>query len=322
MWLLAMEASAHGWMTRPVSKNELSANRNWQSGMPGDFRYEPQSSANGNGYGSMATSPGASCGARSNVYAAGLGTWQTWYDGAGVPVPTLTPGAEVEVNYRVTADHGGQAWLMVACGGRIGEDVAWTYLERSPSDRGRHFMPSNPGIFAWRRGAYSSSTWKARFVVPSSFACPAGVGVGRLLWKTANSCLDVNNVGRKTETFSRAEYEAAIGGRALSTCSIPPEAFISCFDFRTAQGPGPLPTPAPVPLPTPAPTPVPTFAPTPAPPVGSCVRNTDCDANAWCNSPGFDTWCPQQPNCPAPQCVRASSRQSLLRMRQVQQHGQ
>eukprot|EP00933_Yihiella_yeosuensis_P057003 TRINITY_DN564_c0_g1_i1.p1 TRINITY_DN564_c0_g1~~TRINITY_DN564_c0_g1_i1.p1 ORF type:complete len:579 (+),score=91.86 TRINITY_DN564_c0_g1_i1:72-1808(+) len=45
---------------------------------------------------------------------------------------------------------------------------------------------------------------------------------------------------------------------------------------------------------------------------GNCVRNPDCDANAWCKDPAYDTWCPQQVKfggpCPSPQCIRGSLR--------------
>merc|ERR1712003_385802 len=51
--------------------------------------------------------------------------------------------------------------------------------------------------------------------------------------------------------------------------------------------------------------PSPTQAPSPTPPTGACVHETDCSVSAWCNTPGYDTWCRQQGqsgSCPAPMC--------------------
>merc|ERR1712176_156183 len=51
--------------------------------------------------------------------------------------------------------------------------------------------------------------------------------------------------------------------------------------------------------------PSPTQAPSPTPPTGACVQETDCSVSAWCNTPGYDTWCRQQGqsgSCPAPMC--------------------
>jgi len=249
-------------------------------------------------FGSMSNSPEASCGAQSPVYAKGLGTWNKWYDSAHVSVPTLVPGGEFELEVQLTADHGGQAWLMVACGDHIGEDVEWTYLERSSRDRGHHFMPSNPGVYAWKTREHGYAKFTAQYKVPGDLSCPGGLAVGRWLWKTANTCLDENNLGRGTETFSRAEYEDAIGvprgSFHLSTCAVPPEVFISCLDFKVIgenEGPAPTseptPTPAPTPAPTPEPTPTsgPTIAPTPAPsppPSGPCSKAWgQCGGKTW-----------------------------------------
>jgi len=48
---------------------------------------------------------------------------------------------------------------------------------------------------------------------------------------------------------------------------------------------------------------------TAAPTGGSCVRNTDCGLNAWCNDPSYDTYCAWQSvdSCPSPQCVVKSA---------------
>ena len=119
-------------------------------------------------------------------------------------------------------------------------------------------MPSNPGIYAWATSEAASRTGnqiRATWFVPPTFACPGGKVVGRWLWKTGSSCNDVNNVGRKTETFVADEFRAVVnaftpGSWIKPPCTAPPETFISCLDFLVAGTP-PGPTPPPVP---PAPT--------------------------------------------------------------------
>lgn len=170
--------------------------------------------------------------------------------------------------------------MQIACGNEISENVNWTILERSASDRGHRFLPSNPGVYAWRVGA-ASGRLVADFHVPSSFSCPTPMAVGRWLWKTGNSCNDYNNVGRKTETLVRSEV-AAVGSNH-QPCGANPETFISCFDFRL-EGPS-SPTPAPAPTPTSAPTPTP--PPTPPPPaptpqLGCAACKNQCQD--YCNS--------------------------------------
>jgi len=68
-------------------------------------------------------------------------------------------------------------------------------------------------------------------------------------------------------------------------------------------------TPTPTPSPTPpSPTPPSPTPPSPTPPTGSCVHETDCSVSAWCNAPGYETWCLQQGlsgSCPAPMCKQA-----------------
>lgn len=274
-------------MTKPVSKNHMEA-RHWVNGMPEDFRYCPDCSANGNMAGEKDSTPEAQCGAHDPIHAQGLGTWGKWYDSAGVQVTTLVPGGELDLEVQLTADHGGQAWLQVACGDHIDNDLVWTLLERAPGDRDHHFMPNNPGVFAWRQQEYGYAKFSARYTVPGSFSCPSGMGVGRWVWKTGNTCLDENNLGRSTETFNRADYEAVVGSRSIDTCSVAPEVFISCFDFKVLgeyEGPvptlAPLPTPSPKPEPKPEPTPTPTPAPSP-PPSTECSKVWDqCGGQTW-----------------------------------------
>lgn len=302
--LIAPEVSAHGWVTKPVSKNHL-AFKHFQSGMPEghpSFRYEPQSCANGNMNGKMLKSRAASCGATSSVYTNGLSVWGKWYKRAKVGIPTLRPGKSFALEVEITADHGGQAWLMVACGDRISESTKWTFLKRSTLDRKRNFMKSNPEIYAWKENG-SGGKIKARYYVPKGFSCPGGRAVGRWLWKTGNTCIDQNNIGRKTRKFKRSEYERAVSdgrGYKLAVCgssdprsSGSPETFISCMDFKVASSTGDTsPTPAPTrrrrtassPVPTrrrrTASSPVPTPAPTPA--NGACAKeHKQCGGQDW-----------------------------------------
>jgi len=228
---LATGVAGHGWLVQPMSKNDLEnklAGR-LPEGMPGDFENCPHCSANGNNNDGHLNTLASSCGGTSDVYARGLEVWQEWYDAAGLPVPVLTPGSDLSVAAEITADHGGQWWIMIACATQISEDLDWTYLERAASDRDNNFLPSNPGIYAWN--VRKSRGWtNATYHVPDSFSCPSGVGVGRWLWKTGNSCNDYNNVGRSTQTFLRSENEAV--GSSRSTCTQAPETFIACFDFK------------------------------------------------------------------------------------------
>jgi len=247
---------------------------NWPNGMPQDFRYEPQSSARGNGAGQQQNTPGAFCGASSAEYGQGLGLWQQWYDAKNVEVPLLTPGSDMRVSTLLTADHGGQAWMQIACGNEISDSVNWTVLERAASDRGSRFLPSNPGVYAWRVGTGGGSL-EATFHVPSSFSCPTPMVVGRWVWKTGNSCNDYNNIGRKTETLVRSEV-AAVGSNH-DACTGNPETFISCIDFRLG---GPTsPTPAPAPTPAPPPT---TAPPAPTPQLGCAACKNLCQD--YCNT--------------------------------------
>jgi len=242
------ECFGHGWMTAPVSRNELANKLRFAEG--GKFRTEPQSSAGGN-----------SCGISDAVYLEGPSTWKKWYDAdRGLAMATLTPGADIEFQARITADHGGQAWMMVSCADRISEEASWRLLSRSQRDRGHHILPGSPATYVWGVGQ-SGGTLHASFHVPAEFACPNSYGVGRWVWKTGNSCIDANNVGIKTEPFSFEEYKS-VAPTAVGRCFGPPETFISCFDFRLMRAtPTVMPTAGSI-----APSPPPTNAPTPAGP--------------------------------------------------------
>jgi len=267
----ASGASGHGWIHNPISKNEM-AYHHFVDGMPDSLRWEPQTCYWGNQAGVRIDGNGYSCGAKEGPAAQGLNVWQKWYDAAKVAVPSITPGQDIPVQITITADHGGQAWFTIACADHIGEDVAWTYLERSASDRDHHFMPSNPGIYAWATSEAASTMGneiKASWTLPEDFTCPSGKVVGRWLWKTGSSCNDFNNVGRPTETFNQTEYQRVLNAFHPHTwmkvaCTDPPETFISCLDFQMSGMPPSPPGPSP-PTPPPAP-PAPTPPPAPSKP--------------------------------------------------------
>jgi hypothetical protein len=131
-------AMSHGWITTPVSRLEM-AYSHYSSGMPDDpLRYSPQSSNGPN-----------SCGAWDSDYAESKDTWQYFYALAGLDVPVWAPGADIEMKVKITADHGGQSWVMLSCADNVTEAGPWTYLERAASDRGHHYLPSSPHIYAW-----------------------------------------------------------------------------------------------------------------------------------------------------------------------------
>jgi len=233
--------AAHGWVTLPVSKNEL-AKHHWVDGMPdpnGGFRYEPQSCNFGNGIGELLSTGGSACGAEDAAYAEGLHLWAPWYDAAQVPVPQIAPGQTLEVNVTITIDHGGQAWMLLACAEQITDDAAWTVLPRAPSDRAKHFMPSAPGAFAWAPQEYGfAENVRAAWVVPDTFQCSTGRVVGRWVWKTGNTCNDFENKARPTEKFTHDDYLAVVqqhdpGSTWVNPpCKSPPEEFIACLDFE------------------------------------------------------------------------------------------
>jgi len=257
---LATRVSAHGWVTSPVSKNEMEWHHfQYHPQMPSDFQYEPQTSNHGNGIGEKAMGGGYSCGAQNASTTYGLSLWQQWYDAAALPVTHIKPGQDWVVNATLTIDHGGQAWMEIACADQVTEGANWTILQRSQSDREAHFMPSAPGAFAWapleyiKKGGKMSTVWS----IPEDFSCPAGYGVARWLWKTGNSCNDVHNIGRSTEPFNNTDFsrvvEASTGQSWVNQpCTSPPETFISCLDFKIGNSPVPPPTP-PAPAPCTAP---------------------------------------------------------------------
>jgi hypothetical protein len=91
---------------------------------------------------------------------------------------------------------------------------------------------------------------KTKWHVPETFTCETGNVVGRWLWKTGNTCDDVNNIARKTDNFTVADITKVVQNYShtkpfIKTCINAPETFISCFDFKV--GPPPAPTPKPVP---------------------------------------------------------------------------
>lgn len=229
---------------------------------------------------------GNACGATSDYYTEGVGVWDKWYDAARVSLAEMVPGSEIKFDFTITADHGGQSWIMLSCADHIAEGLSWTILERAVSDRTHHFMPSNPGIYAWAKdeaaqtmGDVITATW----VVPEHFSCPSGRGVGRWVWKTSNSCNDVNNIGKDTETFNIDEFAQVFhsyspGDWILETCGDAPETFVSCFDFTTQSGPSPSPIPVPLPIPLPSPQPIPA----PSPP-GRCQAISALVTDDWCD---------------------------------------
>jgi len=242
------DASAHGYLSKPISRQYMSK-IHYQDGMPTSMQWDPD-----------ASELGGACGA-DGEYEESTAEWDAWFEAAGVEVPVLLPGHEFEYNGHMKIDHGGQAWLQIACADAPALDLDWVLLERAPGDRNHHILPSSKSMYAWP--FMSSAEQTPRYVVPHDFHCPSGRGVGRWLWKTGNSCIDANNIGNhKTEAFSFDEWCALVGHCVLDVCtdrSYPApggggriETFLSCFDFKTAAGPAPAPTPTP---PTPAPVP-------------------------------------------------------------------
>merc|ERR1719437_113930 len=214
--------------------------------MPNTFQYCPHCC--------VGAYPEGSCGGGDTR---GTDVWQQWYDASGLPMPELTPGSDFKISQLMNADHGGQVWVMVACGNEISENVNWTILERSEFDRSYNFLPSNPEIFAWYENMSYTEYREWWLHVPSWFTCPSGTAVGRWLWKTGNSCNDYNNNGYKTKPFSASECGSNC--KPLGACGGSPETFISCIDWKITGSSSPGPAP-----PTQAPAP-PTQAPAPPP---------------------------------------------------------
>lgn len=244
-------AESHGWMRTPMSRLEMAYNH-WVFGMPNDqLRWNPMGSAGPN-----------SCGAWGTDYTEPKEKWQHFYDLVGLDVPVWAPGAEIELKVqimgpiingtepypRVSADHGGQSWVMVSCADNITEDGPWTYLERAAGDRSHHFLPSSPHVFAWPQGELveeHNSVGVSRWKMPADMLCPGGRGVGRWLWKTGSMCNDDENINnKKTETFALSEFKAlndAFSKPTMPSCSSPqskynqPETFVTCFDFASGS---------------------------------------------------------------------------------------
>mmetsp|Transcript_3195 Transcript_3195/g.9045 ORF Transcript_3195/g.9045 Transcript_3195/m.9045 type:complete len:264 (+) Transcript_3195:75-866(+) len=238
---------SHGWIREPLTRLE-AARAHWVPGMPdGMLRWSPQSSAGPN-----------SCGAWGTDYTESRDGWRHFYNLAGLDVPVWAPGAEIDLKFqimgvvingsepfpRVSADHGGQAWVMVSCAENITEDGPWTFLERALGDRGHHFLPSSPNIFAWPKGEIveeHSSVMTSKWKVPADLRCPGGRGVGRWLWKTGSMCNDdMDRNTKKTTPFALSEFQAlndAFSTPTMPSCSSPEakyseaEYFITCFDF-------------------------------------------------------------------------------------------
>merc|ERR1719464_2251149 len=136
-------------------------------------------------------------------------------------------------------------------------------------------MPNNPQMMAWATNEFNGPPHNgisiASWHVPSWFSCPNEMAVGRWLWKdgASSGCNDINNVGRKTETFTLADMERVVqefdpSAVVKKVCTASPQTFINCFDFKVVAPAGPTPQPTPAPTPAPAPpTPQPTPAPTP-----------------------------------------------------------
>lgn len=277
--VFVLGADAHGWITSPMSRVEC-VTHHWQDGMPDDtLRYCPSCTAGPN-----------SCGATDNTYVQPPGVWKKFYESAGVSAPELTPGEQIEFTMRITADHGGQAWMLLSCeADEVNETIPWHIIPRASG--GRNTMPSTPHAYAWAMGE-SGGTISTSYVVPQDFSCPTGRGVGRWLWKTAHQCNDANNMSpRQTEPFSLKEFTDVVhqhspGVWVNEECAaVPAEEFIACFDFTTATGPAP---PAPPPAPP---------SPTPAP-LGPCHAVSPVVSDDWCQSNCHAT----SPDCPPDLC--------------------
>lgn len=221
------------------------AYKHFSNGMPDDpLRWSPQSSNGPN-----------SCGAWNSEYTESKDAWLSFYALADIDVPAWAPGTDIETQVTITADHGGQSWVMISCADNITEEGPWTYLERATGDRDHHYLPSSPHIYAWPKDEITQQfggVLKAKWAVPSDFSCPGGRGVGRWVWKTGNTCNDNMNLNtKKTEPFNLTEFKKLNDAQSKSTmptCSgggFQNEYFITCFDFSDGSTPAPTPPPAP-----------------------------------------------------------------------------
>merc|ERR1719199_245713 len=97
--------------------------------------------------------------------------WLSFYALAGIDVPIWAPGTDIETQIKITADHGGQSWVMLSCADTPSETDHWTYLARAADDRDHHYMPSNPHIYAWPKSEIVqkyNSIIKAKWTVPAN----------------------------------------------------------------------------------------------------------------------------------------------------------
>ena len=63
------------------------------------------------------------------------------------------PGEGMQVNMALTIDHGGQAWMVVACNEIRPEEMTIGCCWSDPMhNRKKHFMPSSPSAFCLRLG--------------------------------------------------------------------------------------------------------------------------------------------------------------------------
>merc|ERR1719330_1861893 len=99
------EAVAHGYVYQPLSMqyltNLMKLDSDWQEGMPESRRWEPGNARLAPGQHPVQV--GDSCGigyageSSNPLYAQGLQTWQSWFEGGGFAVPRIWPAEELEV---------------------------------------------------------------------------------------------------------------------------------------------------------------------------------------------------------------------------------
>ena len=250
------------------------------------------------------------------------------------PLTDLTAGEIVEFVVKLTAHHKGHFEFGI-CRELLNHDtqnpqdcVDQVKLERVPppddcvpnDDRSdcqpmhedqkvRWYLPPGP----------DTDTLVMHFQIPENFECKACTLQWR--WWTGNSCAPFPDYGCYYQKMRELGWNADEWcGEFCGTCdeestamqaqtpTCNGEEFKNCADISVTKGTsGPTPAPAPT---TPAPTtpapPTSTAAPTSVPPLGSCIRNSNCDENAWCKDETYHVWCEQnQKDCPDPQCRRA-----------------
>jgi len=170
-----------------------------------------------------------------------------------------------------------------------------------------------------------TGTHRMRFQIPTDLQCLSCTLQWR--WWTANSCVPAADYGCYFQRMKALGWDAdkwcggfcgfcgasllesgALGGAAATRrCG---EEFRNCADIEV-RGSGDtsgatMSTQQSTTAPAPAPTTPPAETTQPAA-QGPCIRNEDCDANAWCQDPSYDVWCAAQGasgTCPRPQCRR------------------